>query len=75
MISSWQKHIPRICWHYKGFNIIYRETICFRLIFDPMMWSIKQEHNYYDGPNCWYQFGPFGLILSLNSCKKCTHCV
>jgi hypothetical protein len=35
-------------------------------------WVFGQFHDYYDGPHCSYNFGPFYYITSNNDkCKKC----
>jgi hypothetical protein len=33
--------------------------------------SFKQEHIYFDGPNCAYWFGPFVFYNHWNHCEKC----
>lgn len=42
-----------------------------QLFYDPRKWVIGQEHIYYDGPHCHYQFGPFAWNTSWRWCKKC----
>lgn len=34
-------------------------------------WKIRREHIYYDGPNCFYQVGPFAIDISGRDCKTC----
>jgi hypothetical protein len=41
------------------------------LVLNPLRWRFKQDHMYYDGPNCWYQLGPFVLSLTWDNCNKC----
>ena len=41
-------------------------------IYDPREWKVGQDHMYYDGPHCLYQFGPFALSWELDrDCHKC----
>jgi hypothetical protein len=42
-----------------------------QLVYDPRKWEVSQVHEYYDGPHCFYQFGPFGYSQSWGWCKKC----
>lgn len=42
------------------------------LEFNPKKWCIKQDHTYYDGNHCQYEFGPFSYYTSgSKNCEKC----
>jgi hypothetical protein len=43
----------------------------FVLILDPRRWKVEQDHIYYDGEHCWYQFGPFVYRRMYINCAKC----
>ncbi len=40
-------------------------------ILNPRTWIPKQEHTYYDGPHCFYRFGPFAMYRHWGGCEKC----
>lgn len=42
-----------------------------QLVYNPMKWEFGQKHMYYDGPHCFYMFGPFAIYTSLLWCLKC----
>lgn len=43
------------------------------LIVNPKNWTIEAYHQYYDGDNCHWQFGPFSATRfgTCTGCKKC----
>lgn len=47
------------------------QEVQMQFIYHPKMWKIGQEHMYYDGPHCFYQFGPFRYYNGWRWCKKC----
>jgi hypothetical protein len=42
------------------------------LYWNPLLWKIESFHQYYDGPNCHWQFGPIGF--SRNGLATCSEC-
>lgn len=50
---------------------IYGKALILKL--DPREWKIEQDHIWYDGPHCWYQFGPFCYRKhGLYNCARCS---
>ena len=47
------------------------EDFQLQFIYDPRKWKIGQEHMYYDGPHCIYDFGPFAIYRHWGWCLKC----
>jgi hypothetical protein len=43
------------------------------VILNPYEWIFSQKHLYYDGPHCFYHFGPFVWVSDGNDwdCEKC----
>lgn len=41
------------------------------IVVNPKKWKICQNHVYYDGPNCSWQFGPIEIHRCGNWCNKC----
>ena len=55
---------------------VYDEpTICsdwnIQFVYDPRKWRFGQEHLYYNGPHCFYEFGPIAFIEAWRWCEKC----
>ena len=50
-------------------KLVYSKYLVFE--YNIKKWKIGQDHIYYDGRNCNYQFGPLLYSRSGGSCKKC----
>lgn len=47
-------------------------SVSFMIELNPKYWEISQSHIWYDGPNCFYNFGPFSYSSVWGKdCKKC----